>query len=64
MNFAARPLLVITFTLGATWLVAQVATKKGGIEPGRLAGRGGVFPTAAERPQVFFGNAISDNPQA
>ena len=36
MKFAIRTLLVITFTLGATWLAAQVATKKGGIET-RLA---------------------------
>ncbi|MCX6849433.1 MAG: hypothetical protein NTY98_10970 [Verrucomicrobia bacterium] len=45
MKFAIRTLLVITFTLGATWLVAQVATKKGGIEA-RLAQALKLYPDA------------------
>lgn len=45
MKFATRPLLVITFTLGATWLVAQVATKKGGLEA-RLAQALKLYPDA------------------
>jgi len=45
MKFATRSLLVITFTLGATWLVAQVATKKGGLEA-RLAQALKLYPDA------------------
>ena len=45
MKFAIRTLLVITFTLGATWLAAQVATKKGGIET-RLAQALKLYPDA------------------
>lgn len=45
MKFATRPLLVITFTLGATWLVAQAATKKGGLEA-RLAQALKLYPDA------------------
>jgi hypothetical protein len=36
MKSTIRILIVVAFTLGATWLIAQVATKKGGIEA-RLA---------------------------
>lgn len=45
MKIATRSLLVITFTLGATWLVAQVATKKGGLEA-RLAQALKLYPDA------------------